>query len=70
MTTPPMPPPPGWSYPSPPQPGPLPSQRRPSQTGLRVLGRIGDVLPDIAGARADSAARDGWVMDLFLLRKT
>lgn len=35
-----------------------------------VNGRVGDVLPDIVDARADAAARDGWVMDLFLLRKT
>lgn len=35
-----------------------------------VTGRVGDVLPVIADARADAAARDGWVMDLFLVRRT
>jgi precorrin-6A synthase len=39
--------------------------------GERLLtGRLGDVLPAIADARAAAQARDGWVMDLFLVRKT
>jgi precorrin-6A synthase len=40
-------------------------------TGERVVtGRVGDVLPAIADARAAAEARDGWVMDVFLVRKT
>ncbi len=35
-----------------------------------VSGRLGDVLPAVAAARAAAAAQDGWVMDLFLVRKT
>ncbi|MCV7154801.1 precorrin-6A synthase (deacetylating) [Mycolicibacterium pyrenivorans] len=35
-----------------------------------VTGRLGDVLPVVADARAAAQARDGWVMDLFLVRKT
>ncbi|GAB3229038.1 precorrin-6A synthase (deacetylating) [Mycolicibacterium hippocampi] len=35
-----------------------------------VAGRVGDVLPAIAEARAAAQAQDGWVMDLFLVRKT
>ncbi|MGB3230988.1 MAG: precorrin-6A synthase (deacetylating) [Mycobacterium sp.] len=35
-----------------------------------VVGRVGDVLPAIAEARAAAQAQDGWVMDLFLVRKT
>lgn len=35
-----------------------------------VTGRLGDVLPAIADARAAAHAQDGWVMDLFLVRKT
>lgn len=38
--------------------------------GERLLtGRLGDVLPALPEARAAAEARDGWVMDLFLLRK-
>jgi precorrin-6A synthase len=37
--------------------------------GERLLsGRLGDTLPAIAQARADAQARDGWVMDVFLVR--
>jgi precorrin-6A synthase len=32
-------------------------------------GRLGDVLPTLADARAAAERVDGWVMDLFLLRK-
>lgn len=40
-------------------------------TGEQVItGRVGDVLPAIADARAAAETRDGWVMDLFLVRKT
>ena len=40
-------------------------------TGERVVtGRVGDGLPAIADARAAAEARDGWVMDVFLVRKT
>ncbi len=35
-----------------------------------VTGRLGDVLPSVADARAAAEAQDGWVMDLFLVRKT
>lgn len=35
-----------------------------------VTGRVGAVLPVVAKARAAAAARDGWVMDIFLVRKT
>ncbi|MBX7431795.1 precorrin-6A synthase (deacetylating) [Mycobacterium sp. Y57] len=35
-----------------------------------ITGRVGDVLPAIADARVVAEARDGWVMDLFLVRKT
>ncbi|MCV7072076.1 precorrin-6A synthase (deacetylating) [Mycobacterium rufum] len=34
-----------------------------------LTGRLGDVLPALPDARAAAEARDGWVMDLFLLRK-
>jgi precorrin-6A synthase len=34
-----------------------------------VSGRLGEVLPLIAEARAEAEADAGWVMDLFLLRK-
>ncbi|MFB1296250.1 precorrin-6A synthase (deacetylating) [Mycobacterium sp. pW049] len=38
-------------------------------SGERLLsGRLGDVLPAIADARADAEAHDGWVMDVFLVR--
>lgn len=33
-----------------------------------VAGRVGDVVDDVARARASSKAEAGWVMDLFLLR--
>jgi len=40
-------------------------------TGERlVTGRVGDVAPSVAEARAAARAQDGWVMDLFLVRKT
>jgi len=40
-------------------------------TGERlVTGRLGDVAPAVADARAAAQAQDGWVMDLFLVRKT
>jgi len=35
-----------------------------------VSGRLGAVLPEVAAARAAAEAQDGWVMDLFLVRKT
>ncbi|MGZ8803584.1 MAG: precorrin-6A synthase (deacetylating) [Mycobacterium sp.] len=35
-----------------------------------VTGRLGDVLPAVSDARAAAAAQDGWVMDVFLARKT
>ena len=39
-------------------------------SGERLLtGRLGDVLPALPEARAAAEARDGWVMDLFLLRR-
>lgn len=34
-----------------------------------LTGRLGDVLPVLPDARAAAEARDGWVMDLFLLRR-
>ncbi|MBB2988715.1 precorrin-6A synthase [Mycolicibacterium iranicum] len=34
-----------------------------------VSGRLGSVLPAIAEARASAEADDGWVMDVFLLRR-
>jgi len=34
-----------------------------------VAGRVGDVLPQIEVARERARARDGWVMDLYLLRR-
>lgn len=34
-----------------------------------LSGRLGDLLPVLPDARAAAEARDGWVMDLFLLRK-
>ena len=38
--------------------------------GQRLLsGRVDEVLPTIADARAQASATDGWVMDLFLVRK-
>ncbi len=40
-------------------------------TGERLLtGRLGDVMPAVAEARTAAEAQDGWVMDLFLVRKT
>ncbi|MGD9621741.1 MAG: precorrin-6A synthase (deacetylating) [Mycolicibacterium sp.] len=40
-------------------------------TGERLIaGRVGDVLPAVAEARAEAAAHDGWVMDVFLVRRT
>jgi precorrin-6A synthase len=38
----------------------------PSET--LVAGRLGSVLPQIRATRADIRARDGWVMDTYLLR--
>ncbi|MCH9669541.1 MAG: precorrin-6A synthase (deacetylating) [Actinomycetia bacterium] len=39
--------------------------------GERLLsGRVRDVLPRVARARAAAKAQDGWVMDLFLVRET
>ncbi|MBI5340209.1 MAG: precorrin-6A synthase (deacetylating) [Mycolicibacterium rufum] len=39
-------------------------------SGERLLtGRLGDVLPALPEARAAAEACDGWVMDLFLLRR-
>ena len=35
-----------------------------------VTGRLGDVVAAIGEARAAAEAQDGWVMDLFLVRKT
>ena len=35
-----------------------------------VSGRLGAVLPAVAAARAAAEAQDGWVMDLYLVRKT
>ncbi|MCB0949886.1 MAG: precorrin-6A synthase (deacetylating) [Mycobacterium sp.] len=35
-----------------------------------IAGRVGDVLPRVADARAAAETQDGWVMDLFLVRKT
>ncbi|MGE0214425.1 precorrin-6A synthase (deacetylating) [Mycolicibacterium sp.] len=38
--------------------------------GERLIhGRLGDVLPDVRAARTEAEARDGWVMDVFLVRK-
>lgn len=34
-----------------------------------VAGRLGDVMPEVADARAAAKAEAGWVMDLFLVRK-
>ncbi|MFZ3305233.1 MAG: precorrin-6A synthase (deacetylating), partial [Mycobacterium sp.] len=34
-----------------------------------AAGRLGDVVEQIADARAKAHAEAGWVMDLFLLRK-
>lgn len=34
-----------------------------------VSGRLADVLPEIAEARAEAKAEAGWVMDLFLVRR-
>ncbi|UXA18417.1 precorrin-6A synthase (deacetylating) [Mycobacterium sp. SMC-4] len=34
-----------------------------------LTGRLASVLPQIAQARAAAEARDGWVMDLFLIRR-
>lgn len=34
-----------------------------------ITGRLGDVLPAIADARASAEAQAGWVMDVFLARK-
>jgi hypothetical protein len=33
------------------------------------VGRLGDVVGQIADARAQAHTEAGWVMDLFLLRK-
>ena len=33
-----------------------------------MAGRVGDVLPAIAAARARAKQQAGWVLDLFLLR--
>lgn len=33
-----------------------------------VAGRVGDVLPDLLAARDRVRARDGWVMDVYVLR--
>ncbi|MEW5812112.1 MAG: precorrin-6A synthase (deacetylating) [Actinomycetota bacterium] len=39
--------------------------------GERLLhGRLGDITPLLAEARAAATDTDGWVMDLFLLRRT
>jgi precorrin-6A synthase len=35
-----------------------------------VAGRLGEVLPAIVEAREKAKADAGWVMDLFLVRKT
>ncbi|CAN3126585.1 precorrin-6A synthase (deacetylating) [Mycobacterium sp. smrl_JER01] len=35
-----------------------------------VTGRLPDALPDIVGARRAALAQDGWVMDVFLVRRT
>ncbi|GAA2073812.1 precorrin-6A synthase (deacetylating) [Aeromicrobium halocynthiae] len=35
-----------------------------------VAGRVGDVRDDVEAARTDVKARAGWVMDVFLLRRT
>lgn len=35
-----------------------------------LTGPVGAVVPDIAAARAAAERRDGWVMDLFLVRRT
>ena len=35
-----------------------------------ITGRLADVVPAVAAARAAAQAQDGWVMDLFLVRKT
>jgi precorrin-6A synthase len=35
-----------------------------------VAGRVGDVLPEIDAARARAKEAAGWVMDLYLLRRT
>lgn len=35
-----------------------------------ITGRLEDVVPAIGEARAAAEAQDGWVMDLFLVRKT
>lgn len=34
-----------------------------------VAGRVGDVLPQLAAARDAARAEDGWVMDVFRLRR-
>jgi precorrin-6A synthase len=40
-------------------------------TGERLVsGRLADVLPAVVDARASAKAEAGWVMDLFLLRKS
>ncbi len=42
-----------------------------SAPGERLLsGRVADLRPALADARAAAEATDGWVMDLFLVRKT
>lgn len=35
-----------------------------------VAGRVGDVMPAVAEARAEAKEQAGWVMDLYLLRKS
>lgn len=35
-----------------------------------VTGRLPDALPDIVDARRAALAQDGWVMDVFLVRRT
>ena len=35
-----------------------------------ISGRLGDVAPLLPDARAAAARTDGWVMDIFLLRRT
>lgn len=35
-----------------------------------VSGKIADVLPEVASARAAAQQTDGWVMDVYLMRKT
>ena len=39
-------------------------------SGLLVAGRVGDVLAEIDAARERLREQAGWVMDIFLLRRT